>query len=129
MQSLLSAVGMVVMRLRLAVALIVAAAAVLLVSDWRQRRPGHGALPGVALMKYSSRPLMDELVDGVLAGMAQGGQCPDKTFALTLFSAENDMATAASIAKQMAAGGYSLLITLGTPCLQAGAQANRESRV
>ena len=72
--------------------------------------------------------MMDDLVDGALAALAENSFVPAKTVSLSMYNAENDMATAASIAKEMVAGKDALLITFGTPSLQAVAQANREGR-
>lgn len=115
-------------HLSLGLVLIAATSAVLLFSDWNQRRVGQAALPRVAVLKYASRPMMDELVEGAIAALAENHFQPAKDIALTIYNAENDMSTATSIAKELVAGKGSLLITFGTPSLQAVAQANREGR-
>lgn len=123
-----SAAWEVARRLILGVALIGAAAAVLLLSDVKQRRGATATIPRIAIVKYASRPMLDEIVEGMLDALRQGGFVPDNTIAIKNYSAEGDMATAAAIAKEITDGRYDLVLTASTPCLQAVAQANRQGR-
>jgi len=52
-------------RLALGFTLIVLAAAVLLFSDWNQRRPGAVRTPRVAVLQHASAALLDEAVQGM----------------------------------------------------------------
>jgi len=115
-------------RLALGLTLIAGASALLLVSDLQQRRSGPGTVPRVAVLKYASRPLLDDTVRGMIDGLAQVGYVPGKTISLRIYDAQNDMPTAASIAKEITDGRYDLVLTASTPCLQAVANANRQGK-
>jgi len=116
----------VLRRLALGIALIAAASAFLLVSDWKQRKTDAGSTPQVAVLKYSTRPLLDEAVEGMVDGLAKHDYIAGKTITMTFYDAQNDMPTAASIAKEITGGRYDLVLTASTPCLQAVAQANKQ---
>jgi ABC-type uncharacterized transport system substrate-binding protein len=120
----------VIRRLGLALALIVAASALLLWSDRGSRRgaPPRTARIPIAILQHASNPLLDELREGVLAGLAERGYRPGDNLALTVLNPEGDLATGNLMAQKLAAGGYRLVITLSTVMLQAMANANRDGR-
>jgi len=120
---------LVVRRLSLGVTLIVGASAILLFSDRRQGEPDKQALPRVALLKYASRPLLDELVGGMTTGLAERNYVGDETIQLKVFDAQNDMPTAAAMAAEVTGGAYDLVLTVSTPCLRAVARANQQRGV
>lgn len=122
-------VWFVVRRLAFGATLIVGASAILLFSDRRQSEPDKQALPRVAVLKYASRPLLDELVEGLTRGLAEGNYVADQTAELRTFDAQNDMPTAAAMAAEITGGGYDLVLTVSTPCLQAVARANQQRGV
>ncbi len=131
-------------RLALGLFLIAAASALLLFSDLGSRAPksaadassaegrspggGAGRKPRVALLQHASQMVLDELRQGMLAGMAERGWQQSRDFDLAYFNAEGDMPVAQTIAQRMASGGYDLLLTISTPSLQAVANANRAGR-
>jgi ABC-type uncharacterized transport system substrate-binding protein len=119
----------VVKRLALGVALIALAASVLLVSDWKRRRPRVRPLPNVALFQFASRPLMDDCAGGVVAGLTRNGLVPGRTVQVQRFNAENDLPTANTIARTILAGRFDLVVTVGTPCLQVMAGANSAGKL
>ncbi len=119
----------IIRRLSLGLMLIVAAAAVLLVSDWdRGRRPEAG-LPRVAVFKYSSQASLDEGIRGMLDSLRDHGYVHGRTMRLQNFNAENDLPTANSIARELTGGRFDFVFTVSTNCLQAVAKSNREGRV
>jgi ABC-type uncharacterized transport system substrate-binding protein len=122
------------LRLWLALSLILAASAVLLMTD-RERPRGAGS-PGagwptrkrpVALFQHVSTDTMDEGVRGVLAGLAQSGYEEGK-ISLRRYCAEGDAATSSTIAREITGGDAELVVTLSTPSLQAVAAANRDAK-
>jgi ABC-type uncharacterized transport system substrate-binding protein len=115
-------------RLGLGVALIVAVSAVLLVSDLRNRSAAHN-LPRVAVFQFASRPLMDEAVGGVIAGLASKGYVDGKTVRFQRFNSENDLPTANSMANAILDAHFDMVVTVSTPCLQAMATVNREGKM
>jgi ABC-type uncharacterized transport system substrate-binding protein len=120
---------MVLRRLSLGVTLIVAASTVLLLSDRKRDAADKARVPRVALLKYASRPLLDDLANGMTDGLAERGYVAGRTMELKVFDGQNDMPTVATIATEMAGGGYDLLLSVSTPCLQAVARANQQSHI
>ncbi len=114
-------------HLILGIVLIGTAAGILLVSDWSQRRT-VGSLKRVALLQQASQATLDEGVQGYLDALADRGFIDGKTISLQRFNAENDIATANAIAKQIVDGGYDLILTASTPSLQTVANANRAGK-
>ena len=122
----------IIRRLGLALVLIAAAGGVLLWSDraarhGAQRRDAAALIP-IAILQHSSNPLLDELRDGVLAGLAERGYRPGHNIALTVLNPEGDLPTGNLMASKLATGDYRVVITLSTVMLQAMANANRDGR-
>jgi ABC-type uncharacterized transport system substrate-binding protein len=118
-----------VRRLSLGLFLIAAASSVLLISDWKQRRASTGHLPRVAILQHASQSIIDEGVRGILDALAGNGFSDRKTVLLSRFNAENDMATANAIARELTGGQFDLVITATTVSLQSVAAANKDARV
>ena len=127
------------LRLWLAVFLILAASAVLLLSD-RQRPRGRvgssgpgsespGRVRSIALFQHVSQATMEEGVRGVLAGLAESGYRDGSTIRVRRYNAEGDAATSNTIAREIIGGDNDLVITLSTPSLQAMAGANRDAKL
>jgi ABC-type uncharacterized transport system substrate-binding protein len=118
-------------RLSLAFALIFGASLVLLLSDLGSRNSGRGGAPAVkrvALLQHASQPILEQGRDGMIQGLRERGWIVGQNLDLKLFNAEGDNAVSQTIAKEMAGGGYDLLLTVSTVSLQAVANANREGR-
>lgn len=140
----------------LGIFLIVAASAVLLVSDYRGRVQNMSGTPGgsasnglaadgpaaalhgkvragspvrVAVLKWTASVTTDETYEGLVAGLAERGFEHGKNVTLEKFSAEGDMPTAVSMAQNACGGDYDLMLTISTPMLQVGATANKEGKV
>jgi ABC-type uncharacterized transport system substrate-binding protein len=127
------------LRLSLGLGLIVAASAVLLLTDRPRPRSDAGTssagttaaprIPSVALFQHVSQPTIEEGARGVLAGLAASGYRDGETIRLRRFNAEGDAATLNTIARGLVGGEFALIITLSTASLQAVAGANRDTKV
>jgi ABC-type uncharacterized transport system substrate-binding protein len=115
-----------VKRLALGLILIAAAAAVLLATD--VRRAGPAARPRIGILQHASIPVLDDSVRGILDGLAVKGYRNGETADITLFNAQGETATANAIAREMTDGRFDLLITSSTLSLQAVANANKAGR-
>lgn len=118
-------------RLSLGLGLIAAAAAVLLFSDWQSRREREEArrVLEVAIMQHASQAILDQGVEGMVAGMKEQGFEAGREIRIRRYNAEGDAATSNAIAKEITSGKFDLVLTATTPSLQAVAQANKDGRV
>jgi putative tryptophan/tyrosine transport system substrate-binding protein len=131
---LVETVRFAVKRSALGIGCILLASALLLVSDLGRRT---GALAAsrpngprrVAVLQYSSTPPLEDGARGFLDALNELGFRDGGRMRLTWYNAEADMAVANAIAKQMTNGQFDLMVTMGTPALQAVANANREGRI
>ncbi len=120
-------------KLGLGLVLITAACAVLLVSDWSRR--DHKAtvvaenIRRVAIFQFVSNSLNDDTVAGMMDGLTKGGFVEGQTVSIKRFNAEGDFVTANTVAKAVVGGHFDLVLTAGTPSLQAMANANRAGTV
>ena len=115
-------------RLSLGFVLIAAAAAVLLLSDLGSRvsstkKQNHTLR--VAILQHASQAILEQGRDGMIKGLKEKGWEQGKNLELKLYNAEGDNAVSQTIAKEMAGGGYDLLMTISTVSLQAVANANK----
>lgn len=109
--------------------LIAAAAAVLLATDVRSRRATEAVdEQRIAILQHSSSAVMDDIRDGVLAGLASRGWTPGPRLVIDEMNAQGDLPTGNAIAAKLASGGYRLVVTISTTMLQAFANANRDGR-
>jgi ABC-type uncharacterized transport system substrate-binding protein len=107
-----------------------AAAAVLLLSDLGSRvstapKANAGRVMRVAMLQHASQAILDQGREGMIAGLKEKGWEQSKNLELKLYNAEGDNAVSQTIAKEMAGGGYDLLMTISTVSLQAVANANK----
>lgn len=119
----------VLKRLWLGLALIIAASGSLLLSDFSHGRTQSNKVRRVAIFQIASRPIIDDGVDGILAGLRSKGHTNGETISIQRFNAENDLPTANSIARNIVDQGFDMAVTVSTPCLQAMAAANKEGKV
>jgi ABC-type uncharacterized transport system substrate-binding protein len=124
-----SAAASVARRMGLGVVLIVAASACLLLSDWKQRSGHAGRVAQVAIFQFSSVTLLDDGVRGLLDRLRQKGIVEGRDAHFERFNAQDEMATANSIARELVSGKYDYIFTISTNCLQVVANANRDGRV
>lgn len=118
-------------RYLLAVVLLVGVSGALLLSDLGSR---EGATSGtdrrarVALLQHASQAILDEGVNGIIAGLAERGFVEGRNLEIRRFNAEGDAAVSNAIAREMVNGDNDLLITVSTVSLQAVANANTRTR-
>ena len=118
----------VVKRLALGLFLISLAIGVLLLSDWNRRSESRQSIPRIAILQHASQPVLDEGVQGIVLGLAEGGFKDGDTVAIQRFNAENDTPTENAIARELTDGRFDLILTASTLSLQAVAGANRAGR-
>ena len=122
-------------RLTLGVLLIVLVSGLLLVSDLDRRTGAAGisnatSVRQIGVLQYSSTPPLEDGARGFVDGLGElGFRDGGGRVALTWYKAEADMGVANAIARQLTSGQFDLIVTLGTPALQAVANANRAGRV
>ncbi len=126
-------------RLSLGLLLIAGASALLLLSDRGSRVKPAAAVPApvaadqprparkvrIAVMQHASQLVLDQGRAGVFAGLAERGWVKDRNLEVKYYNPEGDMPVAQTIAKEMASGGYDLLLTISTVSTQAVANANK----
>jgi len=115
----------VLKRLILGVLLIVAASAALLLSDLGRRSMKAHSLPRLGLLQHASTMLLDDGTRGTIDALAERGFVDGKSIVIEQFNAHGDIAVGNSIAAEMVAARYDLLVTMSTLSLQAVANANR----
>ena len=117
-------------RLSLGFILMTAAAAVLLLSDLGSRvsntpQSKSGRAMRVAILQHASQAILEQGREGMITGLKEKGWEKGKNLDVKLYNAEGDNAVSQTIAKEMAGGGYDLLMTISTVSLQAVANANK----
>ena len=115
-------------RLSFGFALIAFTSSVLLMSDWNRRQSGTKRIPRVAILQQASQPIIDEGVQGMLAGLAESGFTDGQSLIIRRYNAEGDIATANAIAKEITSGQFDLVLTATTLSLQAVANANKAGK-
>ena len=118
----------VLKRLILGVLLIVAASAALLLSDLGRRTMKAHSLPRLGLLQHASTMLLDDGTRGSIDALAEHGFVDGKSIVIEQFNAHGDIAVGNSIAAEMVAARYDLLVTMSTLSLQAVANANRAGK-
>lgn len=122
-----------VLRLSLGLAMILAASAVLLLTD-RQGPRSQGSQAAakkvfsVALFQHISQPAIEDGARGVIAALAASGYREGENLRIRRYNAEGDSGTSNTIARELVGGDFDLIVTLSTPSLQAVAGANRDVR-
>src|SRR5215475_6533594 len=119
----------VIRKLLFGFSLILLASAMLLISDWHQRRTVGGKIPRVAIVQHSAQPALEEGVLGVLDGLTANGLVDGQNISIKRFNADGDFAVANAIAEQVVAAGFDLVVTISTPSLQTVTKANSSERV
>ena len=118
----------IIKRLALGFFLIVLTSGILLLSDWNRRSDSRQVIPRIAILQHASQPVLDEGVQGILQGLAEGGFKNGETVVIQRFNAENDSPTENAIAREVSDGRFQLIVTASTLSLQAVASANRAGR-
>ncbi len=126
----------VIRRLGLGLFLIALASAILLYAD-RGRRVAAtppSAAPQrtvrIAILQHADSAVMEDGVRGMLEGLASRGYKPGENgVTIDRFNAQGDIPTDVTIARQITAGDYDLVLTSSTPSMQAVANNNKEGKV
>jgi len=108
------------------VALLAGASALLLLTD---RQSAQRTLPAVAVLQQTSSMVLEDAVQGMIAGLAEKGWVDGKTVTIRRYNAEGDMAQANAIAREIVGGPFDIVFTSSTPSLQAVATANARGRL
>jgi ABC-type uncharacterized transport system substrate-binding protein len=116
-------------RLMPGIMLILAASALLLLTDRMHRTTAKDTLPRIAIFQFASRPVLDDCAAGALQGLAEQGLEPGRDLEVRTFNSENDLTTANAMARAIAEGGYRLVVTFSTPLLQVMANVNKEGKI
>lgn len=103
-QTLLPGLLRILRRLFLGILLIALASAILLIADVGRRARGPGRVSRVAIIQHANTPVLDEGIEGLLAGLAERGFRDGENLALQRFNAQGDMPTGVAIARQVTAG-------------------------
>ncbi len=116
-------------NLALALVLILTAAAVLLLSDLKNRHASSGRSPqsagttapprDIRLVMFNQTAFAEDSRRGMLDGLARAGLAPEVDFHVTEYNANGDTATLAGIAGTVAADRPDLVLAISTPVLQA----------
>ena len=115
---------LILKRLFLGLLFIGGTSAILLLSDVKRRTSDRSRVE-VAILQFATSPLMDAGVKGMREALHDSGFATAETLALRLYNAEGDMPTANAIASEITSGQFDLILTSGTPAMQAVANANR----
>jgi len=117
----------IIKQLWLVVVLILAASALLLVSDLEQRSGKvrkKQSYPLIAVMQIASTTLLDTHVEGIISRLEEKGYKAPDGKNIVRYNAQGDFPTASAIARDIANSPYDLVITSSTVALQAFSRAN-----
>jgi ABC-type uncharacterized transport system substrate-binding protein len=117
------------LRLWLAVLLILAASAVLLLTDRQRPRggtgspsPGRGSpseVPSIALAAFSESSILDDAIDGFRRGLKDAGLIEGRDFTTSYRNAQGDIATLNAIFDELYGDDSEIVVSFSTPGLQA----------
>lgn len=111
-------------KVALGVVVLVAASAILLLSDLQHRHPGAtvkaaGHKWKIYFVQFNDVADVEESADGVKQGFAEAGLQEGRDFEIKTLNAQGDMATVSALVDAALTGGADLLVTFSTPTLQA----------
>jgi len=117
-------------RFALGLTLIAITSAILLISDWGQRRAtATGPIPRIAIVQHASQGILEDGVRGIVDALAEAGYTTPHTAVIRKFNAEGDVSTANAIAREVAGGSFDYVVTVTTMSLQTIANANRAGKL
>jgi putative ABC transport system substrate-binding protein len=108
------------------IALLAGASALLLLTD---RQSAKRSMPAIAVLQQTSSMVLEDAVEGMIAGLGERGWIDGKTVTIRRYNAEGDMAQGNAIAREIVGGPFDLVLTSSTPSLQAVATANTRGRL
>jgi ABC-type uncharacterized transport system substrate-binding protein len=109
------------LRLWLATFLILAASAVLLLTDRERLRGGTGSsrIWKVGLAAYSDSIILDETIEGFRRGLKEAGLVEGRDCTTTYRNAQGDIATLNAVFDELNSNETDLVVSFSTPALQA----------
>jgi len=118
-------------ELWLALALIIGASAILLLSDMDQKKEKKktiSSFPDITIMQISATPLLDNHVAGIMSRLKEKGFVAENNANIKHYNPQGDLPMANTIAKDIANGPSDIVITSSTLALQTFANANQNTK-
>ena len=117
-------------RLSLGLFLAVVVSAILLASDWSNRKPSQRRVPPtleegpgrryrITLVQLVSSPAIDATREGVLRGLAEGGVVPGRDVDVKVRDAQGEFSALPGLVDAASSDRADLLMTITTPVFQA----------
>jgi putative tryptophan/tyrosine transport system substrate-binding protein len=112
-------------RVALGLTVIVAASAILLLSDLQHRQPPASGPKAanhkwkIYFVQFNDVIDVEDAAAGVMDGLRESGMQEGRDFEVKTLNAQGDMATVSALIDAAVTGGAELLITFSTPTLQA----------
>jgi ABC-type uncharacterized transport system substrate-binding protein len=112
-------------RVALGLIVVIAASAILLLSDLQHRRPAGSVrksathLWKIYFVQLADVSDVEDAARGVMAGLLESGLVQGRDFEVTTLNAHGDMATVSALIDAALTGGADMIITFSTPTLQA----------
>jgi ABC-type uncharacterized transport system substrate-binding protein len=112
-------------RVVLGLTIIIAASAILLLSDLQHRTEGrvivksHARKWKIYFVQYIDTIDVEDAEDGVRDGLKEAGLREGQDFEVKVLNAQGDMATVSALIEAAISGGADMLVTFSTPTLQA----------
>ncbi|HTB63039.1 MAG TPA: ABC transporter substrate binding protein, partial [Opitutales bacterium] len=119
------------------IGLIALLSGLLLMSDWgsRNREDKHAskftsANPAkIGILQPTSNKVMDDMCQGMLAGLASRGYREGDNLQKTVLIAQGDQPTMAVMAQKIVSGNFDVAASISTLCLQSLAAADQKGRM
>jgi putative ABC transport system substrate-binding protein len=110
---------------------LLGACAILLVSDLANRKSAQAGnhIFRLAVFRFNSNQVLEETEGGFLHRIEQSKPYKEGRLEIKRYSAEGDMPTANTIARNIISQKYNLVVSISTPGLQIMANANRKGEI
>jgi ABC-type uncharacterized transport system substrate-binding protein len=113
------------------IAFLIAAAAVLLLADLRNRTGVHRekGIYRIAVFRFNSNQILEETEQGLLKGLYEMDSYRLGKVEIKRYCPEGDMPTANTIARSIVGDKFNMVISISTPGLQTMANGNKDGTV
>jgi ABC-type uncharacterized transport system substrate-binding protein len=110
--------------------LVLASGIILGVDQWQRKKKASTVhrLPVVGFVQNNSMPVVDQGIDGLIAGLENAGYIKDVHYVFEPKNALGDSGTLQQIAAGLANGDSDLVVTFTTPAVQTFAAANKQTQ-
>ncbi len=110
--------------------LALASGIILGVDQWQRKKKASAVhrLPVVGFVQNNSMPVVDQAIDGLIAGLENAGYIQDVHYVFEPKNALGDSGTLQQIASGLAKGDSDVVITFTTPAVQTFAAANKQTQ-